>query len=125
MAKAGNGARLTFESLSNFRCVSYPLSENLDGDRAVQAHISRPIHFSHASSAEERFNLVGTEFRSGSESHSCARLYPGASFCEGCNLFRCVVGYSEFMSDHAEGVESCWRVHGIIVTEEISFLHYR
>jgi hypothetical protein len=29
------------------------------------------------------------------------------------------------MSDHAEGVESCWRVHGIIVTEEISFLHYR
>src|SRR5580700_10510552 len=85
MAKAGNGARLTFESLSNFRCVSYPLSENLDGDRAVQARISRPIHFSHASSAEERFNLVGTEFRSGSESHSCARLYPGASFCEGCN----------------------------------------
>src|SRR5271170_5203834 len=69
MAEAGNGARLTLEALANFGRVGYALREDFDGDGAVQARIARAIHFAHAASAEERFNLVGAEFGAGGESH--------------------------------------------------------
>jgi hypothetical protein len=47
--------------------------------------------------------LVRAEFRSGSESHSCARLYPGASFCGGCDCLDALSAIRNLLSDLSPG----------------------
>ena len=49
--------------------------QNLDGDVALQACVTRAIHLAHAAGAEHRVDFIRTETRTAFERHACA-FYP-------------------------------------------------
>ena len=50
--------------------------QNLDGDVALQARVTRAIHLAHAAGAEHRVDFVRTETRTAFERH-CVRILSG------------------------------------------------
>ena len=48
--------------------------QNLDCDCALQASVASAIHFSHATGAECRLDLIGTEFGTSGKAHLCVTL---------------------------------------------------
>jgi hypothetical protein len=69
MIEGGCGAGLPPEALDRLLVGRQLAGENLDGDGAVQARVSRAIHLTHATRAEWLENLVRTEPFTGREWH--------------------------------------------------------
>ena len=64
------------EELEEPRVVTQPVErrldmgrKNLEGDRSIEPQIDRPIHFSHASHAQERTDFVRPKRGPGGKSH--------------------------------------------------------
>ena len=62
-------ASFLHEPLQAFRIRRAGRRQNLDGDDAIQPRIPRPIHFAHASRAEQGLDVVRAQFRSCSDGH--------------------------------------------------------
>ncbi len=75
MIQAGNNLGLALEALAAYRVVSKMRRKNLDSDGAVQARVSRPIHFPHSASTQRSDDLVRAQPRAVGQRHRCSRLY--------------------------------------------------
>src|SRR5208282_628621 len=80
VGESGHSARFLFETLAKIDILGKAFGQDLDGDDAPQATVASAIHFAHPACAKRRLNFIRTKFRAGSESHSCARLYPTHHF---------------------------------------------
>ena len=65
VVEGGDGAGFALESLQNVGTAGEILSEDLDGDGAVEARIAAAIHFPHTSSPGGGQDFIGTESRAG------------------------------------------------------------
>ena len=74
MTQRRDGARFAFKALFCFRVLRYLRAQDFDCNTTVQSRVPGVIHLAHAARAEVGLDFVGTEFRSGSEWHSCAPL---------------------------------------------------
>jgi hypothetical protein len=69
MIQAGNNFGFTLKALAPRRVVGEMVGKNLDGDRAVQARVPRPIHLAHPARTDRRQDLVGTQFEPSRKRH--------------------------------------------------------
>jgi hypothetical protein len=58
VAESGNSAGFPFEAFPQLRALREMRREDFDGDGAIKACITRPIHFTHAARAQRTENLV-------------------------------------------------------------------
>ena len=69
MRERGNGLGLAFETRERLTVVCETLGQDLDCHVTVQPGIPGAIHFAHATRAEGRQDLVGSETRAGGQRH--------------------------------------------------------
>ena len=74
MIQSGDRPGLTIQSLTMFGFRRERCREDLDGDDPIQARILGSIHLAHATGAERRQYLVGSEIAARSDCHGAARL---------------------------------------------------
>ena len=79
MGKRRDRFRLALETRERARVGGHRLRKDLDGDVAVESAVARAINLSHASGAQRRQDLVGTEAGSARESHGVSAASPTAS----------------------------------------------
>ena len=80
VAEPPHGPRLALEALARGGVGGHVRGQDLDGDRAVEARVGRPVHLAHAARPEGADHLVGPEPHAWSQCHaqdvSCRRT-PG------------------------------------------------
>jgi hypothetical protein len=69
MIQCGDGVRLALEPGTSFGIACRNGWKNLQSDLAVQSKVPRPIHLSHAPSANQRQDFVSAEAGAWSQSH--------------------------------------------------------
>jgi hypothetical protein len=70
----GNSFGLALHALLQFRVRGKMRRQNLDGNGAVEPGVLGPIHLTHATRAERRFDFVGAKSRARGQSHAWAQL---------------------------------------------------
>ena len=74
MVQARDQHRLALEALAAFRMIRKVLGKHLDGDRAMESSIERPIDFAHAPGRNQRLDLIRTEQAAGQAAGPWARF---------------------------------------------------
>ncbi len=69
MIQAGNNFGFALETLTARSMIGEMRWKNLDGDRAVESRIPRPVDLAHATHTERRDDLVGTQFDAVGQRH--------------------------------------------------------
>jgi hypothetical protein len=69
MIQRGNRAALTVEAHTCLRIVTQVAQDQLEGHRAVQPRVLRPIHCAHAAGAKLADDLIGAKPRSRQQDH--------------------------------------------------------
>ena len=67
--ECGGRPRLLFEASQAIRVRRDGARHDFDGDVAPETRITRPIHFAHATGAEDSLNLVGAKSVAGAKHH--------------------------------------------------------
>src|SRR6516162_10721242 len=70
MIQLRNGFRFTLKSLLANRIGGKLCRQNLDGNRALQPRVSRPVHFSHSACAQRCRDFVGTKLSAWRKGHN-------------------------------------------------------
>ena len=69
VVERGEEPRLALETGQPFRVAGEGVGERLDGHVAAEPGVAGAVDLAHAAGAEGSENLVGSEFRSGGETH--------------------------------------------------------
>jgi hypothetical protein len=77
VVQAGYGFRLPLEPLPGFGIGGESRRQDFNGDRAVEAGVSRPLPLAHSARAELGQDFVRSEFRAGGQCHH----FPVGTFC--------------------------------------------
>jgi hypothetical protein len=69
MIECGDTLRLALETGATLRIGGRTFGENLDGGATIQSRVARFVNLTHATSAEQRLNLVESEPGSRGQRH--------------------------------------------------------
>ncbi len=78
--QGGSGASFPLESLPALGIPPELFGQYLDRHFAAEAHVPRPVHFSHASGAERSDDFVGTQASAGRQTHILILAVLNSSF---------------------------------------------
>jgi hypothetical protein len=75
IVQRGDGARFLLDAVAGFGVGRERAGEHFDRDVAIEARVSRSVHFAHAARAKRRDDFVGTKTRPRFERHVNAEFY--------------------------------------------------